>query len=126
MKPDPKVDCARAKVVELGGREFFVPMLALRQARIVVPGLLKLMPRLNAIQARIASGDPLGASELEQDDVELMIDVVHSGLTRAYPDFSREDVLDLQAGIADLVAALAVIARQTGLFAQVENPSLGE
>ena len=39
MTPDPKIDCARAAVVALGGREFFVPVLALRQARIVVPGL---------------------------------------------------------------------------------------
>jgi hypothetical protein len=126
MNPDPKVDCARAPIVELGGCEFFIPALALRQARIVVPGLLKLMPRLNAIQARIASGDPLGAALLEQDDVELMIDVVHSGLTRAYPDMSREDILDLQAGFAELIAALAVIAKQTGLFAATDHPPLGE
>jgi hypothetical protein len=126
MTPDPKLDFSRAPVVALGGREFFIPLLALRQARIVVPGLLKLMPRLNAIQARIAAGDPLGAALLEQDDVELMIDVVHCGLTRAYPEFSRDEVLDLQAGFSDLIAALAVIARQTGLFAPTENPPLGE
>jgi hypothetical protein len=126
MNPDPKIDCAQAGVIELGGREFFIPQLALRQARIVVPGLLKLMPRLNAIQARIGAGDPLGAALLESDDVETMIDVVHSGLTRAYPDFSRDEVLDLQAGFAELIAALAVIARQTGLFAATENPPPGE
>ncbi|MGO9390646.1 hypothetical protein [Rhodoblastus sp.] len=126
MKLDPKMNCAGAPVIELGGREFFVPLLALRQARIIVPGLLKLMPRLNAIQTRIGAGDPLGAALLEQNDVELMIDVVHSGLSRAYPDISRDEVLDLQAGFADLIAALAVIARQTGLFAPTENPSLGE
>jgi hypothetical protein len=126
MNPDPKMNCAGAPVIELGGREFFIPLLALRQARIIVPGLLKLMPRLNAIQARIGAGDPLGAALLEQDDVELMIDVVHSGLSRAYPEISRDEVLDLQAGFAELIAALAVIARQTGLFKPTENPSLGE
>jgi hypothetical protein len=126
MTPDPKIDFSRAAVVELGGREFFVPPLALRQARIVVPGLLKLMPRLNAIQARIGAGDPLGAALLEQDDIELMIEVVHSGLTRAYPEISRDEVLDLQAGFAELIAALAAIARQTGLFAPTENPPPGE
>jgi hypothetical protein len=126
MNPDPKMDFSHAAVVELGGREFFVPQLALRQARIVVPGLLKLMPRLNAIQGRIGAGDPLGATLLERDDVELMIDVVHSGLTRAYPEISRDEVLDLQAGFAELIAALAEIARQTGLFARTENPPPGE
>jgi hypothetical protein len=126
MRPDPKVDCGKAAIVELGGQEFFVPVLALRQARIAVPGLLKLMPRLNAIQARIAAGDPLGASLLDQDDVELMIDVVHAGLSRAYPEFSREDLLDLEAEFAQLIAALAAIARQTGLFSATENPPPGE
>lgn len=126
MNPDPKLDLSRAEVVELGGREFFIPQLALRQARIVVPGLLKLMPRLNAIQARLGAGDPLGAALLERDDVELMIDVVHSGLSRAYPEILRDEVLDLQTGFAELIAALATIARQTGLFAQTENAPPGE
>jgi hypothetical protein len=126
MRPDPKIDCSGASVVSLGSQEFFVPMLALRQARVVVPGLLKLMPRLNAVQARIGAGDPLGAAMLEQDDFDLMIDVVHCGLTRAYPGFSREGLLDLQAGLAELVAALAVVAKQTGLFSPMDAPLAGE
>jgi len=126
MRPDPRSNCAGAPVVNLGGQEFFVPALALRQARVVVPGLLRLMPRLNTIQARIGAGDPLGAALLEQGDIDLMIDVVHCGLTRAYPDLSRECLLDLQAGLAELVAALAVVARQTGLFTPTDTPPAGE
>jgi hypothetical protein len=112
--------------VALGGREFFVPSLSLRQARVVVPGLLKLLPRLSAIQARIGAGDPLGAALLESEDVERMIDVVHAGLSRAYPEFTRDDLLDLEAGFADLAGALAVISQQTGLFTTGEAKSLGE
>ncbi|MGO8740071.1 hypothetical protein [Rhodoblastus sp.] len=126
MKPDSKIDCSRAPVVALGGQEFFVPTLALRQARVVVPGLLKLMPRLNAIQARIAAGDPLGATLLDKDDVELMIDVVHCGLTRAYPDLSRDDLLDLEAAFPELIAALGAIAKQTGLFTAADGQTPGE
>jgi hypothetical protein len=126
MRPDPKIDCACACVVALGGQEFFVPTLALRQARVVVPGLLKLMPRLIAIQTRIGAGDPLGAALIEKDDVELMIDVVHCGLTRAYPDLTRDDLLDLEASFPELVAALGLIARQTGLFTAAEEQTPGE
>jgi hypothetical protein len=126
MNLNPKINTVGAAVITLAGGEYFIPVLALRQARIAVPGLLKLLPRLNAIQARIGAGDPLGAVLLDQDDVELMIDVVHSGLSRAYPDFSRENLLDLEAGFAELIAALAVIARQTGLFAAGENSQPGE
>jgi hypothetical protein len=126
MRIDPKIDCARAPIVSLGGREYFVPALSLRQARIVVPGLLKLLPRLNAIQTRIGAGDPLGAALLEAEDVELMIDVVHAGLSRAYPDFTRDDLLDVEAGFAELAGALAVIAQQTGLFSLGGTSSPGE
>jgi len=126
MRPDPRIDCRQAPVITIGGQEFFVPTLALRQARIVVPGLLKLMPRLAAIQERIGAGDVLGAVLLEKDDVELMLDLVHCGLTRAYPELERDHLLDLQAGLSDLVAALGVIARQTGLFSPAEASSSGE
>jgi len=126
MRIDPRIDCARALVVALGAREFFVPPLSLRQARIVVPGLLKLLPRLNAIQSRIGAGDPLGAALLEADDVELMIEIVHAGLSRAYPDFTRDDLLDCEAGFAELAGALAVIAKQTGLFTPAETSTPGE
>jgi hypothetical protein len=126
MRTDPKIDCAKAPVAALGGQEFFIPLLSLRQARVVVPGLLKLLPRLNAIQARIGAGDSLAAAQMEQDDFDLMIDVVHAGLSRAHPDFTRDDLLDLEAGFVDLAGALAIIARQTGLFTPVENSTPGE
>jgi hypothetical protein len=126
MRIDPKIDCAQAPVAALGGREFFIPALSLRQARIVVPSLMKLLPRLNAIQARIGAGDPLAAASLEQDDFDLMIDVVHAGISRAYPDFTRDDLLDLEAGFSDLAGGLAIIARQTGLFTPSETATPGE
>ncbi len=91
----------------------------------VVPGLLKLLPRLNAIQTRIGAGDPLAAAQIEQDDFDLMIDVVHAGLSRAYPDFTRDDLLDLEAGFSDLAGALAIIAKQTGLFTPDRNRNAG-
>ena len=55
-----------------------------------------------------------------------MIDVVHCGLTRAYPDFSRDDLLDLEAAFPELIAALGAIARQTGLFTAAEETTPGE
>jgi hypothetical protein len=41
-------------VVTLAGREWFVPVLAMRQARVVVPALMRLMPVLQEMQ----SGQP--------------------------------------------------------------------
>ena len=81
MKPDPKIDCARAQIVELGGQEFFVAPLALRQARIAVPGLLKLMPRLNAIP-RGCAYNPRCPRVFDRCRVERP-DLLHAGATRA-------------------------------------------
>jgi hypothetical protein len=116
VTPDPKLNYAGAPTVTLGGEEFFVPVLALRQARVVVPGIMELMPRLNAIQRTLARSERAGVF-LSESDVDLMIDVVHAALTRAYPQMTRDDLLDREASFAQLVVSISVIARQTGLFA---------
>jgi hypothetical protein len=77
---------------------------------------MKLLPRLNQIQQEIAGRNQAGAL-LAFEDVDLMIDVVHAALTRAYPQMTRDDLLDREATLAQLVVSISVIARQTGLFA---------
>ncbi|HXY57618.1 MAG TPA: hypothetical protein VEH76_03465 [Methylocystis sp.] len=118
MNPDPKIDCAGAPVVTLAGREWFVPVLAMRQARVVVPGLLRLMPVLAAMQ----TGDAAALAQLSQENFETIVDVVHAALTRAYPALSREAFLDLPASTPELIAALAVVTRQTGFFKPADAP----
>jgi hypothetical protein len=112
MTPDPKIDCVGAPVVTLGGCEWFVPILAMRQARVVVPALMRLMPVLQAMQ----SGEASTLARLSEQNFDAMIDVVHAALTRAYPTLSRDEFLDLPASTPELVAALAVVTRQTGFF----------
>jgi hypothetical protein len=112
MNPDPKVDCAGAPIIALAGCEWFVPVLAMRQARVVVPGLMRLMPVLQALQ----SGEAAAMAQLSEANFDAIVDVVHAALTRAYPAFSREEFLDLPASTPQLIAALTVITRQTGFF----------
>ncbi len=124
MNPDPNIDCCGAPVVTLAGREWFVPVLAMRQARVVVPALMRLMPVLRDMQ----SGEPAAMARLSSEDYDAIIAVVHSALTRAYPDLSREAFLDLPASTPELVAALGVVTRQTGFFkpADAAEEALGE
>ncbi len=112
MSPDPQIDCANAAVVTLAGREWFVPMLAMRQARIVVPALMRLMPVLQSLQSGVAEG----AAQLSETDYDAILDVVYAALTRAYPRLTRDAFLDLPASTPELIAALAVVTRQTGFF----------
>jgi len=128
MNPDPNIDCAGAPVVTLAGREWFVPVLAMRQARVVVPALMRLMPVLQEMQ----SGQPSAMARLSEENYDAIIAVVHAALTRAYPELSRERFLDLPASTPELVAALGVVTRQTGFFrpadatGQVLGETLGE
>ena len=121
MSPDPQIDCANAAVVTLAGREWFVPVLAMRQARIVVPALMRLMPVLQNLH----NGATEGAAQLSENDYDAILDVVHAALTRAYPRLTRDEFLDLPASTPELIAALAVVTRQTGFFTptQVEKPA---
>lgn len=112
MSPDPQIDCANAAVVTLAGREWFVPVLAMRQARIVVPALMRLMPVLQNLQ----NGAVEGAAQLSEAEFDAILDVVYAALTRAYPRLSRDAFLDLPASTPELIAALAVVTRQTGFF----------
>jgi len=120
MNPDPKIDCTGAPVISLAGREWFVPLLAMRQARVVVPGLLRLMPVLQALQ----SGEPAALARLDGENFDAVIDVVHAALTRAYPALTREAFLDLPVPTPELIAALTIVTRQTGFFREVDP--LGE
>ena len=124
MNPNPNIDCSGAPVVTLAGREWFVPVLAMRQARVVVPALMRLMPVLRDMQ----SGEPAAMARLSSDDYDAIIAVVHAALTRAYPELSREAFLDLPASTPELVAALGVVTRQTGFFkpADAAEEALGE
>ena len=116
LSPDPQIDCAKAAVVTLVGREWFVPVLAMRQARIVVPALMRLMPVLQNLQ----NGAAMGVAQLSQADYDAILDVVHTALTRAYPRLTRDEFLDLPASTPELIAALAVVTRQTGFFKPAE------
>ena len=124
MNPDPNINCSGAPVVTLAGREWFVPVLAMRQARVVVPALMRLMPVLQEMQ----SGQPGAMARLSEENYDAIIAVVHAALTRAYPELSREMFLDLPASTPELVAALGVVTRQTGFFkpADTSGEGLGE
>ena len=119
---DPSLDYAACPVVTLAGREWFVPALAMRQARVVVPALMRVMPLLGRMQG----GDGAAMAGLSEDHFDNIIAIVHAALTRAYPDLTREEFLDLPASMTELIAALGVVTRQTGLFKPAEDAAVGE
>lgn len=97
---DETIDHAAARAVRLGGREFFIAPLSLRQ----ILAIADHVPKLSAAAAEDLSGDRLTP----------LADVVWHGLRRAHPQLTREEFLDLPVTIAELVAALPVVIEQAG------------
>jgi len=84
-------------VIVIAGREWHIPFLAPRQNRIAVPALLR-----------------LGTSGERQ--YELLLDIAFAALTRAHPQIVRDDFDDWPIATHELIDALPVIAKQTGLM----------
>ena len=81
----------------LAGRNWRVPILAPRQNRVVLPGLLAL------------GSDPA-------EDYDTLCDVVFAALSRAHPELDRDEFDDLPIATYELLDALPTIAKQTGFL----------
>ncbi len=106
LKPNSELVSPGCPIITLAGREWFVPVLAMRQNRIVVPALMRLLPVLGAIES--------SPTALSADALESLITIAHAALTRAYPSLTMEDFLDLTISPLELIAAINIIGRQAG------------
>ena len=118
LRPDPKLDYVGVPVITIAGVQLFVPELALRQNRRVVPALIELLPRLDRIKANPTS--------ISEDDYDGFLNVIHIALTRAYPGLTLDELLDEKVSIVEIIGAIQVIAKQTGLFEFKTAPAPGE
>lgn len=104
--------------ITLAGQEWPVPTLAPRQNRVVVPGLLEVIPQI--IRARSDAPDASGLAQLarylDTATYDRLAEIVYTALTRANPALSREAFDDLPIGTAELIGALNPIARAAGLY----------
>jgi hypothetical protein len=97
---DETLDPSAARTVRLGGRDWLVAPLSLRQ----IIAIADFVPKLSAINADSLSGARLTP----------LAEVLWHGLRRAHPRLTRDEFLDLPITIAELVAALPVVIEQAG------------
>lgn len=97
---DEHLDLSGARTVCLGGREWIVAPLSLRQ----ILAIADFVPKLSAIGVDSLSGERLAP----------LAEVLWHGLRRAHPRLTRDEFLDLPITIAELVAALPVVIEQAG------------
>jgi hypothetical protein len=111
---DPSVDLSAARLVRLGGCDFHIAPLSLRQ----ILAIADYVPKLSGIGAENMSGERLAP----------LAEVLWHGLRRVHPKLTRDEFFDLPITIAELVAALPVVIEQAGgrKVETGESTALGE
>jgi hypothetical protein len=100
LERDEKVDLAGARPVRLGGHEFQVAPLSLRQ----ILAIADYVPKLAAVTVENINAERLMPAA----------EVVWNGLRRAHPALTRDEFFDLPITIAEMFAALPVVIEQAG------------
>jgi hypothetical protein len=100
LERDESIDIAAARTVRLGGRDWFIAPLSLRQ----ILAIADYVPKLSAIGVDTLSGERLAP----------LAEVLWHGLRRAHPKLTRDEFYDLPITIGELVAALPVVIEQAG------------
>ncbi len=115
--------------ITLAGREWPIPLLAMRQNRVVVPALMKVMPTVARLALATESNDfamMLSSLSLTTEEFDLIADAVHAAITRGTPGFARAEFDELPISVAELFGALPVVMSQTGMMKAAEGPNMGE
>jgi hypothetical protein len=97
---DESIDLSTARTVRLGGHDFHVAPLSLRQ----ILAIADHVPKLSGIGMDNLSGERLAP----------LAEVLWHGLRRAHPRLTHDEFFDLPITIAELVAALPVVIEQAG------------
>jgi hypothetical protein len=88
--------------IRLGGAEFAVRPLTLRQLRSVLPAF--------------ARAGAIGA----EDGVDAAIEILAAVLSRDHPEITRDTLLDTEASVQELAQGVTTVARLSGLVSSGE------
>jgi hypothetical protein len=97
---DESLDLSQARAVRLGGHEFHVAPLSLRQ----ILAIADHVPKLSGITVDNVSSERLTP----------LAEVLWNGLRRAHPRLTRDEFFDLPITIPEMFAAVPVVIEQAG------------
>lgn len=92
-------------IIRLGGAEFAIRPLTLRQLRSVLPAFA----RAAAITA--------------EDGIDAAIEILAAALSRDHPEMSRDALLEIEASVEELAQAVGAVATLSGLVPSGEAPA---
>ena len=135
---DPRVRLDDARKITLGGEEYWIPRLMLRQTIVIGP---LMPPALKFINRRADAARPfveknhkrgkpvavdtsalseaereelINALALSEDETNIALKIVHAALGRAYPSVTMDDLYDRPINPGELIQALPTIFTQAG------------
>ena len=111
-----QADLEQAPKIKLGGVDYAIPQLAIRQLRVIVP-LFTYMVEKKSRDVEEANSETY---------ISKLFDIIYVALTRAYPDLKKEDYLDWPVTQAEALTALQVILKQSGLVDAAEALEQGK
>lgn len=108
--------------VKLAEKEWPIPVLSIRQNRIVVPAVLAFMPIIARIMKAIASQNenPEWYSDIKltTPEFDLMSEAIYVSLTKGTPGLARNEFDNMEVTMEEMFAALPMVAKQTGIIKQ--------
>ena len=102
--------------ITLGGKEWPIPQLAVKQNRIIDPLLIRIIPSVG--------GDRSGLLGRLAPHYDALLEICYTALTRGNPELTRQQFDDLPVTLVEMMNAFNIIAQQTGIF--VKEPPSGE
>jgi hypothetical protein len=90
--------------INIAGRTWAIPVLSPRQNRRVVPRIMKL--------------GKINPQDMSESDIDDLYEIIFWALTRAYPEVDQKDFMDWPINLPEAIAAIPVIAQQTGVMKQ--------
>lgn len=124
-----EVSLEGAPKITLAGKEWAIPALAIKQARIVVPALLSIMPTISKIIGSIGA-DPASMfqaiGEMSEADYDAMLRAVFHSLKRGYPTLTLAEFDEMEINTREIFEALPTIIQQTGFLEKKDKQTPGE
>ena len=101
--------------VTLGGKQWPVPKLAVKQNKIIDPLILGFLP----VFAEWTSDRASALSKIDGPKYNDLLNIAYVAIRKA-SDIKRDDFEELPITLPELIAAFGIIAQQTGIFQRAE------
>ena len=114
--------------VTLGGRQWPVPELTIRQLRACRRPIIDLTDALSPVvekgeggEAKVVTTTGERVMHLPAEQFDQMCDVVYHGLTRVHPNLTPQEFDALEATDSEIFLAFLVVRRQSGIFVETRG-----